>query len=605
MKDIYVKTLIINLAVIIAAFVVFIFVDTKNIRAEENPDTCLEIEDMEIIEPKEYNFRDTPLYDWDASHYTDYNYINTNTNTRTIFLDSNKTKTADISFYSYRINYYRFEIAKFIFRGDINPKRAKVAVHRDGKIIPPFMSDPFLNLNKEEGEWTANWFFGYDTPSGEYRAVLYYDGYPVASAEFGYIKREPVKVNRAMSFVSLEANTPIYTRRAFNTKGERVEFTDALLDWMEYGDIEGFVNLSGQTTGWNNVSREKPWEYYCVRNLQEIGKEVHKAGGIVGAYIMCFYTPAGGWNKGGYEPAKAISFTSNGTFIRNSQFVSFRDKKRFNDIVELAKYFNKLPYVDMIGFDFIRFGEMAGLENVDDFVREMNVKTPSGWDKYSDYQKMMWMGQKIRDHTGSYRKRWNLWKAYRTASFIYNVRKEAKLTKPVWVYTLGWDKGWEHGQDPFMFTDAGVMMDKVMLYEASPTMFEGMARSWSQFLKDGGVNYVPGNQIDAVVNESIHGRNPVEEYYARLTRGSDFYPGGSQGVFIHDMLRAFWSHRRAGYSYYEWLLSGFSAVSHNRYAKGEIPFTLSIPRTTFPYTENDRTVSVPVNISFTDRKSVV
>lgn len=652
MKDTYIKTLIVNLGIIIVAFTLFIFIDASFLNAGEPKDNHktlqgqsneigneTEIKSLsqttntnfdentstEVIDKQEtiatvssldndpdeinidstttvddgYDYRKTSPFQWSKSHYKDYNYINENTSKKEVYINSNKTQTAKIAFYTKQKNYYRFEIAKFVLKGNINPYKARVAVFRNGKIKAPYLSKSYMRFRKVNGQWEASWFYNWKTPIGKYKAVLYYKGYPIAKTEFKYISRKPVKFNRAVSFVTLEANTPMYKRSARNTKGQKVKFTKSLIDWMEYGDIDGFFNLSGETTGWNNCTPKKPWAYYCVRNLQVIGKAVHKTNKLVGAYIMCFYTPGTGWTKGGYTPSKAISFGSNGTKLYNSQFISFRDKKRFNDIVELAKYFDSLPYNDMIGFDFVRFGEHAGLENVDDFVREMNIPLPKGWYEYTKTQRMYWMGRKVRGYKNSYKRRWNLWKAHRTAEYIYQVRKAANLTKPIWVFTLGWNHGTQHGQDPNMFMDAGVLSDHVMLYEATPAMFQAMAKSWKRYLKYGDINYIPGNQIDSVINKSKYGFNPVEEYYYRLTTGSDYQQGGSQGIFIHDMSRAFWSRRRGGHSYYKWLISGFSAVSHNRRVKGEIPFELSLPRKKFTYRSEQKTVRVPIKLTFT------
>lgn len=590
MKQTYMKTLIVNLVIALCVFVGFIIFDSKTELhgAVQSTTTVARATATTVRTTIPGN-----IFDWNGSYYKDENLLNKETNYQRYTVQDENLQFA---FFSKQVAYYRFEISKFVLRGDIDIRRFSVIVTKDGETVAPFLADSKLIWRKGEraNEWIAYWFYGWKTPAGVYVAELYLDGERISRAPFRVVKREALKFNRAFTLINLESNTPTYERNIYNSYYQKTNFTAGLMDWMDYGEIDGFMNLSGETTGFNNVTPQTPWEYYCVKNLEMIGEQAHARGKVVGAYIMCFYTPQSGWIKAGYQPAMAYSVNSNGTAsLYKSQFISFRDDKRFKDIVELAKYFNGLPYVDMIGFDFIRLGEHAGMENAEEFARDMNVPLPSDWSRYTDDQKCVWLGKLIRG-SDARTQQWRVWMAHRTAQFIYDVRKTAGLTKPIWAFTLSWDHGTHHGQDPYMLQDAGIVADYVMLYEATPEMFEGLSRSWRAYTPNETLNYIPGNQLDAEIMKSTHGYNPIEEYYYRLTTAVDYAPYLSRGVFIHDISRAFWG-RRGGYPYNQWLISGLASATYARRRNGEIPFSITIPQSTFSIAGRSL-VPVPVQI---------
>lgn len=605
------RTVLINLCVVIVLFVVFIFLDVNTGRARvgvssnTNENASVPVtpthSDTSVSKSQEVSNKvvesKPPLFDFDPKvQYKEENVFSTLTNEVNVVLTNGVTNR--LAFYSMRARYYRFEVVKLILKTDYLPAHTYAYIVRGGRVLPAFHGPEKLAFRREsKGVYVAYWMGSWNPKLGRYKAVLTYKGEAVLARKFSFIARPQVKFNRLATFFNLESNAPSQKRKIISPHYKRVPYTQGMLEWMKYGDIEGFLNLSGETTGWNNVSSKHPWEYYPNYLLNYVGKTLHQSNRMVGAYIMCFYTPEGGWKKAGYQAAKSVKYnteTSNFNII-NSRFVSFKDPKRFKDIVALARDFNNRDYVNMIGFDFIRFGEKAGYENADEFVRDMNIPVPAKWNSYSLNQKILWLGIRLRyKRYRSFVERWYLWKAHKTADFIYRVRKAAGITKPMWVFTLGWDHGTHHGQDPRFFLDAGVLSDFVMLYEATPQMFEGMTKSWKKYLQPEELNYIVGNQIDAVINRSIVGRNPVEVYYYRLVTGARYAPYGARGLFIHDSLRAFWGSRRGGHSTHEWMISAFSAVSRVRYLNQEIPFSLSVP-STVEMSESNR-VSIPLAV---------
>lgn len=539
-----------------------------------------------------YNYEAVEPFTWKVSHYDDLNFDYTNVN---VFSVQTSNENLTVQLHPTKHAYYRFEVAEFFLSG-VEKDRAKLIVMQDGKELSPFLADSssLILHQTNENDLHAYWFYKWQTPAGTYDIHLYVDDIWVTNFSFDYIKRPQLSFNRSMIAVNLESNTPTYTSTINGPDFSDQNFVTALTNWMVYGGIDTFLNLSGETTGWNGATPEDPWEYYSLVNLERFGTAVHSLGKKVGGYIMCFYTPEDGWSDAGYEPCKTLSL-SNTYNLESGKFISFKDEKRFTDVMTLASNLNSYYYVDMIGFDFIRFGEDSGYENADRFVKQMNIIVPAVWEYYSEDQKALWLGKQleiVEDSTISMQ--WNLWKAHMTSSFIYRVRKTAGLTKPTWCFTLGWNHGTQHGQDPIMMLDAGVLMDGVMMYEATAAMYSSMSSQWSTYLAKERQNFFPGNQLDAVIMDSSFGYNVIEEYTRRLTNAVDMPSYGARGVFIHDMLRAFWG-RMGDYDYYEWLFAGLTSASYCRYRNNEIPYSLLIGEIT---TNESGVAEIPVNISF-------
>jgi hypothetical protein len=561
----YAVALLINLGILASIFIVFIYIDINLNTAlqKEMHKKAVTMSGKAGLPGQRY----LNYIDWDTGFYRDLDILNDETNCRKMMINSNSC--VNIAFYSYKKSYYRFDIARFILSGRIDPSRCFVEIFKDRKAIGTYLGPLKIPFSRAKNDNFASWICGWKPETGTYDAVLYYMGSPVMSSSFGIIARKPLPFKKNLTLLNLEYNQPLMKRTIYNSRFQKTDFTSGLIDWMNYGNIDAFFTLAGETTGWGNINKDMPWEYYPLKNLEIVGKAVSSSNKLVGAYIMCFYTPKNGWAKAGYNPALGSGESS-------GHFISFNDKKRFDDIVSLAKYLNGLDYVDFIGFDFIRFGELTGYENADEFIRDMNIATPDGWENYTQNDRISWLGRKLQGSEDSpIKEQWILWIAHKTADFIYRVRNAAGITKPVWVFTLGWDHGREHGQDPFFFQDAGVFADFVMLYEATPDMFEAMNKSWTSYLSGEKLNYIPGNQIDSVLLKSCHGNNPVEEYSYRLEWAARYSPYYSRGVFIHDISRAFWG-RIGDYSYLEWLVSGFSSASYTRWLNNEIPFQVEI-----------------------------
>jgi hypothetical protein len=130
---------------------------------------------------------------------------------------------------------------------------------------------------------------------------------------------------------------------------------------------------------------------------------------------------------------------------------------------------------------------------------------------------------------------WQWWRAHKVAAIVRRVKAELGDKKPLWAFTLTWDKGWHHGQDPVMMNDAGVDIDALMLYEATAEQFDFMVRNWNRYVRRSDVQLIVGDVLDW----SLHQKSPdgPKEFYRRAASAIDniYADGPAYGVFVHDL----------------------------------------------------------------------
>jgi hypothetical protein len=135
---------------------------------------------------------------------------------------------------------------------------------------------------------------------------------------------------------------------------------------------------------------------------------------------------------------------------------------------------------------------------------------------------------------------WQWWRAHRVALIVKDIRRRLGPQKPLWAFTLTWDKGWHHGQDPVMMNDAGIDYDALMFYEADKPQYAAMVKAWHEYVRQGDVQLVPGDIFDW----GLHQKDPAgPAEFARRMRLAvrDVYADGpAKGVFYHDLARLLW-----------------------------------------------------------------
>jgi hypothetical protein len=245
--------------------------------------------------------------------------------------------------------------------------------------------------------------------------------------------------------------------------------------------------------------------------------------------------------------------------------------------VEVVKQLDKDPNIDFIGIDYIRTGHICGYQLVNDVVEDMSIPVPVNWKQMGERERIVWFARKIKvEKDNNIIEKWQWWRAHKVAMNVAEIIERSGTTKPVWLFSLGWEHGKQHGQDPIMFNDAGVTYDAVMLYEANQMQFRAVLTDWKQYLKSRQVNVMCGNSVDVTLLDS-NTLTPPEELIRRNSLGTKqlLFGGMTDGLFWHDLSRALWG-RKGEFSTKEWCLTG--AVSFSRYKadKGLKPVSVKI-----------------------------
>jgi hypothetical protein len=236
--------------------------------------------------------------------------------------------------------------------------------------------------------------------------------------------------------------------------------------------------------------------------------------------------------------------------------------------------------VDLIGFDYLRDAEPT-FDAVDQFVEDLAPDLPPEWSALGKEERQAWLRTEVgrwHETNPTVWRLWNWWRAHRTAEIVRDIKRMSKCEKPLWAFTLSWQHGLQHGQDPFMLNDAGLDLDAVMLYQLeSRAKYEAMIAgtntdSWRDYAKKGALNLVPGDQADFYWHQKTLDPPAPAEFHYRITRAlrECNQVRAPVGVFCHDLRRT----QGGGlgpYSGREWALAGAAAITEVRRQWGTIP----------------------------------
>ena len=460
----------------------------------------------------------------------------------------------------------------------------RVAVLRDGRAVKTIASieEVPLRYNPAGGAWEGRWPCPWNAPSGRYELELRVpagengayvalsdlsDLAPEKNADpqyalaqrlaekkyFRVVSRKPRPVPQGLSVLTLESVSPFRNMKVRAPDGSMKDWR-GLLDWVQYVGADAFWVLGGQTPG------SKPGEVWVSENFgifPEMARECRKRGIKFGIYAMCYLTMSKE-KLPGYEYALEVK---DGATVP-TRAISIRDSKRVADVAALLKRFQAIEGVDYLGLDYIR-NALGGYELVDDFYTEMpGVRPPPGWEKLDREERMVYFARKkIMRRDEDFIDAWQWWRAHRVAGIVTKIKAALGERTPLWAFTLTWDKGWQHGQDPVMMNDAGVDADALMLYEADEAQFNGMLRDWNRYVKRADVQLIVGDVVDWPLHQrSAEGPKAL---YRRLSRAVDriYSDGPARGLFIHDLDRALWG-RLGGWSTRQWMDEARDAVKY-------------------------------------------
>ena len=421
-------------------------------------------------------------------------------------------------------------------RFETSPPR--VIVRRAGEAVTTIGGLRELTLSRAAaGLWTARWPVPWNAPVGEYvPALLGADELKdrLKIAPFTIARRTPLPLPPGgLVVATLESVAPLATMRVRAPDGTQKDWR-GLLDWSKDLGATAFLMLGGQSPG---LKDGQVWVDTNLKIIPEVAKEAHSRGLLFGTYAMYSLTMSKTVKIPGYEY---------GLEIKDSQpvvtrAISLRDAKRVDDVASFLKPFADDPNVDFVGLDYIR-NALGGYELVDDFVVEMpGVKVPPEWAKLSKTERMTWLARKkiMRKDMG-FIDQWQWWRAHRVALIVKEIARRLGGKKPLWAFTLTWDKGWHHGQDPVMMNDAGVDYDALMFYQADKPQYAAMVKAWHEYARRADVQLVPGDIFDW----GLHQKDPAgpAEFTRRMKLAVDevYADGPAKGVFYHDLARLLW-----------------------------------------------------------------
>jgi hypothetical protein len=459
---------------------------------------------------------------------------------------------------------YHYEILEVFLSGidGLPGERFTMKVSRDGRLYPSVGMEQDISFTELNTSLRAVYLPAWNQQEGLYKIELLYNGNPLrtnAPITFRLLRRPVPKIDDGLSIVDLEMNKSIRTQSYVDPSGRRTDYS-AILEWARFMNADMLWILAGETTSFRERERgESPWDAGPLENLQLLKALAPQYGIDIGAYIMSYYVPGKNSVPERYE--SGIGYDADTDSLYRSRHISLASDLRLRDMIELARQFQNDPRIGYIGFDFIRTGRVDGYELAEQVVFDTNIRTPANWAAMSAPDRIRWFARKIEvDKEPLIIEKWRWWRAHEVAEIIKQIMEQARITKPVWVYTLGWNHGKEHGQDPIMFFDAGVTLDAVMLYEATQGQFARLLNHWNNYISAGQGNVLVGSCVDYKLLDSDT-LSPPEEFFRRNTEAYNqvIKNGFAKGIFFHDIARAFWG-RKGEYRFMDYAIAHMSSI---------------------------------------------
>jgi hypothetical protein len=427
-----------------------------------------------------------------------------------------------------------------------------------------------LRYDEKNGKWQGRWPVPWNAPAGKYRIGIWLSPelrgkIRLRNRKFFIARRKPRKLNPGLCVMTMENMRPLKTMKVMGPDGRWGNWKK-LFDWVEFSGANTFWYMAGQTSAYDKrLPDDFPWNNENLDFIDDLANEAEKRGIDFGYWVQCYLTLGPRTYRPDYEYGWDYKYDLGKSVPTRG--ISIGDKKRIEDIIKFIKRINSIEGIDYIGFDYIRTAK-GGLELVDEFVKEMEVEVPEKWNKFSKRERMEWLGriaERTRGRDIPLIDQWNWWRARQAALILKRIKKEAGLTKPLWAFNLSWEKGWQHGQDVVMKSDAGVDIIAVMLYESDLEQFDCLIEDWNGYIKKGDANLIVGDDYDWPLHQYTLNPAGPEDFYGRTLKAMEniYGDGPVSGIFTHDLARALWG-RRGPYPPQEWVLAGASCFSRLR-----------------------------------------
>jgi hypothetical protein len=426
-----------------------------------------------------------------------------------------------------------------------------ITVSFDGKPFKPFDDSASIALtpvpDAGEGLKKAYIPLGFNAPRGVYTVLV--DGNESLRYHFLVTARSPRPLQEPLFMWSVE-NGGRYDR----LEGDYLRdpsFSPGNIDrWMERVGFNALYFMIGQTnSSLNSVNGENPWIPGPLNTWEDfsVQRKARYKGGYIGSYLSF-----GDGNRKLKQYRFSKDFDDERKIIFTNKFISITDSRREADIMALAQRLDDNDDIDFVGLDYIRMGP-GGFEHFREFADIFGITLPQG----TEEEQMYYVGSHVRLGTiPEFKEKWRYFRAFKTAQVIRRISEA--IRKPLFVFTLGWEQGHSHGQDPVMFSDAGADVIMVMFYEATHSEHDRMMESWQDYLREAGpLQILAGQDVDVVLNDAEDpARQGPEEMLRRYEENIRVLSrrGQMRGFFLHDLVRTFNGRILPHYSE-EWLFA--------------------------------------------------
>jgi hypothetical protein len=500
----------------------------------------------------------------------------------------------DFLFQTAQKEYWRFELVDFKVKGtafglnSVSKPVLAVQVRYGRSVVlgPGERRRILLRWNPEQSAWTGRWAIPWGVKTGEYTAELLVPpprGFPdpayagrrvatecrdldrknvLARIWFTIKGRPPLRLPPGFSVVSLEPGK--YGYSVFKGLNEEPPAWAHMIDWAKFMRADAFWHCAGETQIWKRrLEADYPWNRGGLRMARKISELAHEKGLTYGAYLLAFLVLGDNFQLADYT--FSTGFSKEDQVLEKKRFISLGCKVRQRYLVEMLKELQSLENVDYIGMDYVRT-DFSALEFTDDFLKDMGLRLPAELEAGPKEERMKWLGALSLAHSDAYiEELWQWWRSHKVAEVIHQVLAEAGVTKPVWIFTLGWMQGHQHGQDPFMLIDAGASFNSPMFYEVTEQGYPPMLQSWADYLGRGEESLVLGQVVDGKLLGEDENRGGPEVHFQRQMQALEALGpvSGSLGFFWHDINRAMCGGRSL-HTTKEWAVSGAATFSRLR-----------------------------------------
>ncbi len=503
-------------------------------------------------------------------------------------------------------NFLRYEMVPFEVR--IHPEdmphfsamHAVVEVFHDGQPVAMVDGKTKLYLKKDpaNARFIGNWPIPYNPEPGTYTAQIALTGpqWPDPKgfeSAFTISPLKPSGLYPGYSALTMEGGKHLFNGVVPPVDGKGPDSLANAMGWVKFMGANTYCFLAGQTSVWDKLNlKDFPFNRGDVELAHRYGAAAHDAGLKFAAYMTTFRVVGDGWQQAQGHYQFTMGYDADSDQVVPTDFISLEDPNRRQDIVGLLKELDKDPNIDMIGLDYVRTGT-GGYEMVDEFVRDLNVPGPADYWSMSKDERIHWLARTValkenKDVVALFE--W--WRAHKVAMTLKALLDQAKLSKPVFTFTLGWDMGHEHGQDPAMFEDAGVNFNHIMLYQSDRKTIEQMNLQWPAYISRSNGMYALGEMVDENwVQDSINPPGPEELYNREAETFQSWQPvNAGIGMFWHDLYRLIYG-QKGPYSAMEWAVAGGKAFSLLQRTEGVLPLEIEL---TIP---KEAPAGVPIPIS--------